>query len=105
MRGKMMKKYRIAAFAAASALLLGALLTSCNKNNGEVPESTTPPATSAPDLTLGFIDPEYPLMDLFSEDLTKYITLGDISDIKIEHRVYVEDEILDKEIKDLAKKN
>ena len=78
-----MKKYRIAAFAAASVLLLGTLFSSCDKNNGKEPDANTPPVTTAPDLTLGFIDPEYPLMDLFAEDLSKYVAMGNIKDVKI----------------------
>ena len=100
-----MKKYRIAAFAAASVLLLGTLFSSCDKNNGKEPDANTPPVTTVPDLTLGFIDPEYPLMDLFAEDLSKYVAMGNIKDVKIKHNVYVDDAALDKEIKELAKKN
>jgi len=82
-------------------LLLSMLFMSCKKSGGET--TTSVQTTSNP--TDRFVNPNYPLMDLLSEDLTKYVKIPELSTLKIEYDVYVDDEALDEKLSELARKN
>ncbi len=67
------------------------------------PDTTTNPTTDPAEPS--FVDPKYPLMDLFSADLSEYLTLGKVMTLTINHSVYVGDEDLDDALEALAKEN
>lgn len=67
------------------------------------PDTTTAPTTNPAEPS--FVDPKYPLMDLFSADLSEYLTLGKVMTLAINHSVYVGDEDLDEALEALAKEN
>lgn len=95
-------KLRLTVLLLSVLMFFTTVLSSCGTYD-DGSSVTAPQTTTVP--KVGFVDPNYPLMDLMAEDLTKYVNIPDLSDLKIEYSVYVDDETLEKKLSELAKKN
>ena len=89
-------KLRATVLFMAVLMLLSTAFSSCGSDDGGDHGTTATQTTAAP--SVGFVDPNYPLMDLLSADLTQYVKVPELSSLKIQYKVYVDDEALEKKL-------